>query len=84
MTTNLEHALVSLDRLESAARDLKAAIEQVDSAPDPDPDGRGIRLASMLEAARVMRQCGGEVCYFLAAEAMDEGVAPAVLDFPSI
>lgn len=83
MTTNLAHALASLDRLEDVARHLREAIGQVESAVDSDPEARGMRLAAMVEAARLVKKSGDEACYFLTAEALDEGVEPAVLDLPS-
>ncbi len=83
MTSNLAHALASLDRLEAATRHLRSAIGQLESVWESDPDVRGIRLAAMVETARVVRKSGDEACYFLTAEALDEGVEPSVLDFPS-
>jgi len=77
--SNLDQAARALADAESANRTLRAMLNDY-RGRDVKGDS-AVTLPVMLEVARAARKSGDLVCFFVASEALEMGVPPAVLDW---
>lgn len=82
MMSNLERAQTALEEVDSVSAQLHTRLAELESLSQRSEDGgETLALPTMLEVARSLRRASNDLCFFIAAEALDRGCGPAVLDW---